>query len=168
VGTLLFGSTLSIGNAGKIELGLSSSSSSDPSFNWWANDALTYLTIPGNYDSTWSTIGTGYDALDVAGTLTLGASTLIDASAIAGTYNTGDIFKLLDWSGVGTVNSLSNGSTSFFNTANLVLPTLSSGQTWDTSAFTTFGVVVVVPEPSRALLGLTALVVLGLRRRRSV
>ena len=168
VGTLLFGSTLSIGNAGKIELGLSSSSSSDPSFNWWANDALTYLTIPGNYNSTWSTIGTGYDALDVSGALTLGASTVINASSIVGTYNTGDIFKLLDWSGVGTVNSLSNGSTSFFNTANLVLPTLSSGQTWDTSAFTTFGVVVVVPEPSRALLGLTALVVLGLRRRRSV
>lgn len=70
----------------------------------------------------------------------------------------GDVFNLLDWS------RLIEGD---FNVASdLVLPTLPSGTFWDTSLFLSHGVVVVVPEPSRALFLLLGLFALCIRRRR--
>jgi hypothetical protein len=44
---------------------------------------------------------------------------------------------------------------------------LGVGQSWDTSLFNTHGVIVVVPEPSRALLLLLGLFGLISRRRRN-
>lgn len=43
---------------------------------------------------------------------------------------------------------------------------LDAGLAWDTSALTRYGVVVVVPEPSRALFLMFGLLGLMLRRRR--
>jgi hypothetical protein len=77
----------------------------------------------------------------------------------------GDIFKLLDWASVGTTNSIA-GTGSFNLSTDLVLPSLGSGLSFDTSAFTTYGVVVVVPEPGRVVLLFGGLLMLGLRRRR--
>jgi hypothetical protein len=46
------------------------------------------------------------------------------------------------------------------------LPSLTGGLVWDTSAFSSHGVLIVVPEPSRALLLLFGLLGLMMRRRR--
>jgi autotransporter-associated beta strand protein len=83
-----------------------------------------------------------------------------------------DLFDLLDWTnltGIGNGN-LNNEASAIagLTLAQLDLPTLSGGLLWDTSFWTSHGVIgiVVVPEPSRVLmlaLGLSALI---MRRRR--
>ena len=50
----------------------------------------------------------------------------------------------------------------------LDLPDLTAGLLWDTSLFTTYGVVFVVPEPSRALFLMIGLLGLMMRRRRKM
>ena len=92
---------------------------------------------------------------------------VVDIIPAGYTGNTGDVFNLLDWSGAlngsfGTGANFSSGG-SF---GDLDLPTLASGLSFYTSAFTTYGIVVVVPEPGRMMLLLLGLVSLCLRRRR--
>ena len=89
-----------------------------------------------------------------------------------------DVFNLLDWTNLSTVNfdsRFSAGSYGGFLLGNgddnlgFDLPDISgSGYAWDISNFTTNGtiVTVVVPEPSRALLLLIGACGLLARRRR--
>jgi autotransporter-associated beta strand protein len=88
------------------------------------------------------------------------------------TAQKGQIFNLLDWAGLVTANFTgfdqgtnyrdgSGDTGSAFD-----LPSLSGGLVWDVSQFTTSGVVVVVPEPSRAFLIIFGFAGLMLRRRR--
>ncbi len=86
----------------------------------------------------------------------------------------GQIFNLLDWSSLSGGNITPNfGSfsvgTNFRDGSGddldaFDLPTLTGGLLWDVSQFTTSGIIVVVPEPSRALFLLMGLSV-GLLRR---
>lgn len=81
----------------------------------------------------------------------------------------GQIFNLLDWSGVLTGFTVGSnhrdGSADDADQFNL--PNISSsGLLWDVSLFNTNGIVVVVPEPSRALLLMLGMLGLMLRRRR--
>jgi hypothetical protein len=83
-------------------------------------------------------------------------------------YNYGQVFNLIDW---GTVNMTGfNPGTGFSSGGTFGgfdLPDLApSNLAWDTSAFTTHGILVVVPEPSRMLLLMFGLLGLFLRRRR--
>lgn len=100
-----------------------------------------------------------HDYVNVGGTLTLtGGGRIVVSTTNSYTPAFGDLFNLLDWT---TLN------TGTWNLAtDLQLPTLSPGQFWDTSLFNSSGVVIVVPEPSRALLLLLGLFGLCLRRRR--
>ena len=80
----------------------------------------------------------------------------------------GDVFDLLDW---GSINLDADGVGGFgnFNTgSDLLLPSLVSGLSFDTSLFSSNGIIVVVPEPSRTLFLMLGLLGLMLRRRRSV
>lgn len=87
----------------------------------------------------------------------------------------GMAFNLLDWGSLVTTNfagfTFTTGSYLVGNGdegSDLDLPDLSaSGLTWDFSRFTTSGVIVVVPEPSRSLLVLLGLLTTLLRRGRT-
>lgn len=166
------GTAVDVQNGGQIQLGLTSSSQVDAAFDL-SGDALTYLNTHGGaagtaYTTIWDQSG-DYDSIRLTnGTFNLGSTAggtvkVLDNSA---TLTSGSIFKLLDWSTVGVLDSLAG--TGSFTTANLDLSafSLGSGLSWDTSAFTTYGVIVVVPEPSRVLLLLLGLSGLLLRRRR--
>ena len=102
--------------------------------------------------------GTAPSAYDrVVGINSLTLDGLITVSYTGG-FNpiAGNSFDLFDFTSV---------DASGFNVAtDLVLPGLDSSLSWDTSAFTTSGVIAVVPEPSITLLG--SLTLLGLLRRR--
>lgn len=98
----------------------------------------------------------------------------IQVTADGFTPEIGQIFNLLDWSGADTTDftglnvgtnyrdGSGDGATQFD------LPTLSSGLFWDVSQFTTSGIIIVVPEPSRMLLFMLGLVGLFSRRRRGL
>jgi fibronectin-binding autotransporter adhesin len=100
--------------------------------------------------------------IDLGGTLrltTLGAFT----------PNYGQVFNLFDWGSVATPISNFDQGTGFSSGGNFgdfVLPTLGGGLAWDTSAFTTYGILVVVPEPSRVIFLMLGLLGMMLRRRR--
>ncbi len=108
--------------------------------------------------------GTGYDALDVAGSLTFGGTldVVTYGAFTPASFAAGQSFDLFNW----------GSATGTFSTINL--PDLAAfGLTWDTSALYTTGVLSVtasaVPEPSTyaALLGACALALVALRRRRA-
>jgi len=166
-------------DGGQIQLGLTSSAQSDAGFDWTLANAQTYLnSLTSNgtnlneatYAAHWKNAGAGYDSIKlINGTFNLGTTTggtikLLDNSS---TLTIGSVFKLLDWSTVGTADSLLAGSGTF-TLGDLDLSSVApgAGLAWDTSAFTTYGVIVLVPEPSRALLLLFGIVALCIRRRR--
>jgi len=76
----------------------------------------------------------------------------------------GHSFDLIDWSGLG-VNGL---NTSLLDFSAAVLPNLD--WEWDTSAFTSSGVISValIPEPGRMILCLLGVFTILLQRRRTV
>lgn len=120
--------------------------------------AITTFELGGLSRSSLLSGDTGfYDAIDVASTLNLDGT--INVSWFDGfTAAQGDSFNLFD--------ATTFNASGFTVETDLVLPTLGTGLTWDTSTFTTNGVISVVPEPEAALLGGLGLLVL-LRRRRA-
>lgn len=85
----------------------------------------------------------------------------------------GQVFNLIDWQALtGISGNFDTGSSAIYaagsniTAGDLDLPALSAGLAWDVSAFTQYGVIVIVPEPSRALFLLLGLLSLMLRRRR--
>ncbi|HYF35078.1 MAG TPA: hypothetical protein VD994_07280 [Prosthecobacter sp.] len=96
----------------------------------------------------------------------------INVLPLAFTPAEGQIFNLLDWgalsgntfsSNLGPTHRDGSGDTGF----DLDLPDISgSGLSWDISLFTSHGIIVVTPEPTRALLLLFGLAPLLFRRRR--
>lgn len=107
-----------------------------------------------------------HDALDVNGILTLDAGSSMRVVLGDGYVPTGgEVFNLLDWNSL-VVNA--NGSGGQFTLADLDLSQaiLGSGLFWNMDYFLSHGIIIVAPEPSRALfLGLAALA-LTFRRRR--
>jgi autotransporter-associated beta strand protein len=188
-GKLTLNGALTVNSGSQIQFGITSSSANasviDPSWNPLLTTAASYLALhatagaggtPDAIYTQWNTVSGTYSSLSLAGqSLSLGASvggtpTVLVETVGSATMGEGDIFKLLDWSSVstGTAGSIGTpgGSSAFSSASDLVLPTLSGGLQWDTSAFSTYGVVVVVPEPARGVLLLCGLVSLLLRRRR--
>jgi autotransporter-associated beta strand protein len=109
-----------------------------------------------------------HDSINVAGALTLSAGSKVHVLENGTmTYGYGQVFNLLDWGSFSSGLTLGTGFSSGGVVGDLYLPDLSlSGFAWDTSAFATHGILVVVPEPSRAFFILLGLLGLMLRRRR--
>ena len=110
---------------------------------------------------------TNHDLVNVGGTLTVsaGGSTpafqLVDNGySTGGTIAVGDMFKLIDW------GNLSVGGTTTLTATDFNLPSIGANFAFDTSAFQTYGIIVVVPEPSRMLLLMFGLLGLFYNRRR--
>lgn len=170
-------STLTIENGGRIELGITAPTLQATGvfdqgvFGGSEATALAFLEGSGSaHLAAWnSATPGGHDFINLGGgTLFLGTGsgtvTVLSHGYGAAEAQIGDVFNLMDWAGLAG-GSLAGGS---FNAAtDLTLPDLTSvSLAWDTSAFTTYGIIVVVPEPSRALLLLAGLGGLLLRRRR--
>lgn len=132
--------------------------------------SVTVLGInPGGTSDKLSFTGDGTQTLVFNGNLTVGPTSFTPIAA--------EVFDLMDWSGLASTSFNSR----FTNTGLLLgngdeasgldLPDISgSGFFWDISAFTTDGTIaiVIVPEPSRALLLLAGLLGLFLRRHRGM
>lgn len=180
VGTLAVNGDLNLaaatGGATRLEMQFGTGAVAD------ANDSANIFTRLGNgtFD-TWITdntdghvtsweAGTGiHDRVSVSGTLSLNATGQVKiTNPDSYTIVHGDVFDLLDWA------SISAGTFDFGGTyrdggliGDLDLPTLGAGLAWNTALFQTNGILVVVPEPARALLLLCGFLGLMMRRRRA-
>ncbi|MBL9114957.1 MAG: autotransporter-associated beta strand repeat-containing protein, partial [Verrucomicrobiaceae bacterium] len=142
----------------------------DGSVSWFSTNALDYLNgVQGNIEN--------HDYVNVGGTLNFNEDGRGVVSFVSGSGYTpgwGDIFNLFDWVTAMNLNGF-NFNNQYDGTGDssydLDLPTLGTQAgtqlLWDTSLFTTYGVIVVVPEPSRALLLMFGLLALFWRRRRA-
>lgn len=142
------------------------------------NDAANFAAHGGAGFSSWlTTQGDAYDAytggnhdrLTINGTLTLQAGGQIAFENSGSAYDPvyGDIFNLMDWTSLSD-NGFDEGGTQRPGGlwGDLNLPSLDGSLFWDTSLFGSHGIVVVVPEPSRAGLIALAFFALLMRRRR--
>jgi autotransporter-associated beta strand protein len=168
--------TLTVNDGARIELGITAptTQASGVFYDGVYHDglggttttALAYLQGIGTSSlAAWNSATPGsHDFINLgAGSLVLGTGagtiTLLDNGYTTSGPQLGDVFNLIDWA---AYSGSFNASTDFS------LPDLSSsGMSWDTSAFTTYGLVVVVPEPSRVLFLMLGLLGLMARRRRS-
>ncbi len=182
-GTLNFtpvtgGGTESLGGQVILDIGTANNTGSvDPTFGGNVIGTTGYDNYVNNVSRSQGLGSGSHDLLsfnaagDASGyNLTVSGSLEVRTSGFSAEY--GQIYNLLDWSGlvitdftgfdVGTnYRDGSGDDASQFN-----LPTLSGGLVWDVSQFTTSGIIVVVPEPGRALLLLIGFAALVSRRGR--
>ncbi len=124
---------------------------------------------PGGTSDRLNIVGTGTNTLTFNANLTVGPATLVPTTT--------EVFNLLDWTGLLSAPTFASRFTfisQLFGNGDeatgLDLPDISgTGFAWDISAFNINGsiAIVVVPEPSRALLLMAGLLALTRRRRRS-
>lgn len=137
-----------------------------------AGTFAAYLSAQADFYDTQT--GGNHDRVTATGSFTLNSGGRVSFTNNGGMdYQPvlGDVFNLLDWSSV-TAAGFNDGSAGAFRGGGLLgdleLPDLGlSGLLYDTSLFTSHGIVVVVPEPGRAALLLLGCVGLLLRRRRT-
>ena len=155
-----------------LQMGSSNGADYNDAVNFTANTGAGFNAWLATQADTYDSYTDGnHDRLTITGDLSLDSDGYIHFDNDGGNdYNPqyGDIFNLLDW-GTLTQNGFDEGST--MRTGGLIgdlyLPNLPANWFYNTSLFSSHGLIVVVPEPSRASLLLGALLLLTLRRRRS-
>ncbi len=107
-----------------------------------------------------------HDKLNLTGVLSLnsGGRIALD-NTLSYSFAYGDVFDLLDWGSISLDADGAGGFAAFDPNTDLLFPTL-SGLAFNTDLFASNGIVVVVPESSRAIFLMFGLLGLMLRRRR--
>jgi autotransporter-associated beta strand protein len=157
-----------------LQLGATNGADYNDATNFGAHLAAgTFSTYLQSQADTYDTFtGGNHDRVVITGSLELHAGGHIVLSNNGGTDYAptfGDIFNLLDWAeGMLVQNDFDFGPTNQTGglQGDLDLPTLGGGFSFDTSLFASHGILVVVPEPGRALLLVLGLFCLAARRRR--
>ncbi|MGV3660041.1 MAG: autotransporter-associated beta strand repeat-containing protein [Prosthecobacter sp.] len=178
IGTLTFQTaakaSFEIQNGSSVTLDIQSATnqgSIDPSFGGSAIGSAGYNAFVDAFAGT----GAGtHDLLVFNGAndsaLTFGGNLTVRPEGLNASM--GQVFNLLDWTTLVDADFTGFNVGANFRTGgddNLLqfdLPELSGGLLWDISRFTSSGVIVVVPEPGRALLLMLGMVSLVFRRRR--
>ncbi|MCF7784488.1 MAG: autotransporter-associated beta strand repeat-containing protein [Prosthecobacter sp.] len=178
LGTLTFQSSgqavFDVQSGSQVILGITTATNQgtiDPYFGGNAIGSAGY----NDYVDAFGGLGTGqHDLLTFDGaagtTLTFSGNVVVLPDNF--TAQAGEVFNLLDWTALVTTDfSGFNVGTNFRTGAGddlsqLDLPELTGGLVWDISRFTTSGVIVVVPEPGRAMLLLFGTLLACFRRRR--
>ncbi len=186
---------LTVNDGAQIRLGISSPSLtsnvisfSGGMYHYNGNDYGSALALFSNESgalSIWNTNPSNvsnHDFIkltDATGTLSIGdragvawgqGSVVVNGSLSS--VAVGQVFNLIDWNGAAISGNFDAGGLTFVDASgnaiagDLDLAALGSGFGWDVSAFQTYGIIVVVPEPGRACLLLLGLLGLSLRRRR--
>lgn len=145
-------------------------SSIDPLFGGHTIGSADY----NSYVDAFSGVGAGaHDLLVFSGATgsTLAFSGNLSVRPEGFNATAGQVFNLLDWGTVSADFTGFNVGTNFRtgaddNGSQFDLPELTGGLFWDVSRFTTSGVIVVVPEPGRALLLMLGFIAFLFRRRR--
>ncbi len=134
--------------------------------------AAWVAAIPTNHAGLVTGAAGLHDQVKVTATFTLNDNGTISVVNLSNTYVPvfGDVFNLIDWATL-VNNGFTVGDnyrTGGFGNGDLELPDISAytGYSWDVSQFLNRGIVVVVPEPSRALLLVLGLAIGIMRRRR--
>ena len=164
--TLTFNSNLNLSNGSTTYLDLGTATSTG-NFGGYSVGTAGYYSYIQSFGS--ATTG-DHDRLSISGNLVqaVGAQLVVLPNSVTFVY--GQIFNLLDWQGIFTASTnlgslLRDGSDD--DLLDLDLPNLSgTGYQWDISQFASHGVIVVAPEPGRAVLLLTGLLAFALRRQR--
>lgn len=182
-GGLTFAGNLTLADDSSALFRLTSPTLNVGDFGGNAAGSAGYLAFVASNAAAWNAMAVGnHDWLDVAGTLTLGSNAagliVIEDNGYLSNASLGDIFDLGDWDAVvaASFNSGTAIRSSGLGGGHVALPDLSSqGLAWDTSQFSTSGLLMVVldtpttvPEPSRTLLLLMSVAALVLRRKRAV
>ncbi|MCB1276144.1 autotransporter-associated beta strand repeat-containing protein [Prosthecobacter sp.] len=156
-----------------LQVGTTTNNASSTFFTNYGGDTVTWVDhISTDFSSFLTGNDGGHDLIATSGSLTLNANGGITVATTGGyTGVFGDVFNLLDWSSLSTLtlNGFTIGNRFRDGTEtglDLLLPTLGTGLVWDTSMFESQGVLVVVPEPTRALLLLVGAFPMIWRRRR--
>jgi autotransporter-associated beta strand protein len=159
-GSYLLLSLTSATNQASIDPTFGNNAVGSPGYNAY----LAGISGSGNHDQL---------AFNGAAGSTLDISSNIHVFGVGFVPSGGQVFKLLDWSSLVTVDFSnfvvgSNRDGSNDDSGQFNLPDISSyGYYWDVSLFTTHGIIVVVPEPSRIfLLTLGLMFVINRRRRK--
>ena len=178
-GEMQFGSDLTLsgstpGTRMTVRLGaaLAADGNDSADFTSHLNDGSFGLWVLSQAAPLESMNGGVHDRASLTGNLNLNAGGQIFVDSLGYAPAFGDVFDLFDWA------NLSAGTFDFGGThrlggliGDLSLPALNAGLAYDLSLFNaagSSGIVLVVPEPSRAGLVFVALAALCLRRRRSV
>ncbi|WP_449070486.1 beta strand repeat-containing protein [Prosthecobacter sp.] len=186
------GTALTVQNGGQIRLGIGSTPThvstgvADAVSGGTYTNALAYIAANGTeFTTSWNIApanATDMDFLNLTGagsSLSIGdrvSGTFGDGAvlvSIVGGAQIGQVFNLIDWQAlVAIAGDFDTGGSAIYDaTGNVIagdldLGMLGAGLAWDVSAFSQYGILVVVPEPSRAVLLLCGLLGLLMRRRR--
>lgn len=166
---LILSGDVTLNGASRIELDFSGPTLNDQAMllSKLAEGGSSYTDYLESQAAAWNTAADGDHDVLQAGQLTLTADGVIE---LTGTPQLGDVFDLLDWTsltGMGN-GGFDPGSNRQGGNAgsNLYLPLLPDEWLWEVSLFSDYGILVVIPEPSRTLLAVIGLACLGVRRKR--
>ncbi|TDU73185.1 putative secreted protein with PEP-CTERM sorting signal [Prosthecobacter fusiformis] len=136
-------------------------------------DAYAVSQIPSQYNfETYNSVAGNlgdHDLVLIQGTLTWNEGTKLIVEDLGVNYAYGQVFNLLDWTGLLSGGPVFSSDTTLGGEVNsyLQLPSLvGTGFYWDLTLFASHGLFVVVPEPGRAGLLLLSFCLFALRRRR--